>query len=785
MWRGLFFAVAVAALCCFVRTDTAGADEHAATVVKLLTDDLQVAADGNYVETKHIEVLASNDATAMQVGQAKIAYDSELSSIEVVEAHTLKADGTTIPVDATAIYDQQSASQPQPGMVSDLRVKMIVFPQFAAGDTAVFTIQEKSKEPLFPGQFTYGAVFPTTASFEDVRVTITAPASLPLKVETHEAQFDKRASDQNIVYRFHYATPNPPPEAVSTASPFDVLPRFFVSSFKDYADLGRAYAAAAEPKMAVTPKVTALADQITQGVDDRRLQAEKLYDWVSGHIRYVAVELGTGSIVPHDADSIISDGYGDCKDHDVLLRTLLKAKGIDSGSVLINATNSYSLTEAPTLRQLNHVITWLPEFKLYLDSTVAVAPFGVLPFGEYGKPIVYASSTNPLQDTMPVLPPGTASMTTRAVEKLDSQGQLSGTTTTTARGPYAITLRIVGLIAQAAGPTTAAEKLMTAMGYRGAKGELIAFSPLQLQPEYSVTGNFTASGFTEVAAGRSSFVLPGGLRVLGLTGDGLMGPLVPGELKDADPTPCFSAHAYEQVSLEAPPGMKFATVPKDVRVETPNLVFTAHWSLDNDTLTVTREFTSMIAEPLCTGEVRKQSAEALKKIADSYGALLAFEPATATPNVAEATPGATGDSSDFDQRGQDDFSKAQFAEAVADFDQALQINPDDQYARATRAAAKLNLRDFRGAVADLDLAIAHDPNSVLLLLLRAQAQAQLRHYELAIADCNKAIALNPKFAVAYIVRAQAERMLGDNVGANQDTEKALKLDPNVMRTSSN
>ena len=36
------------------------------------------------------------------------------------------------------------------------------------------------------------------------------------------------------------------------------------------------------------------------------------------------------------------------------------------------------------------MILYLPEFDLYADSTSPYAPFGVLPFGDYGKPVILA-----------------------------------------------------------------------------------------------------------------------------------------------------------------------------------------------------------------------------------------------------------------------------------------------------------------------------------------------------------------------------------------------------------
>ncbi len=303
-------------------------------------------------------------------------------------------------------------------------------------------------------------------------------------------------------------------------------------------------------------------------------------------------------------------------------RPCLKAKGIDAQSILINGDTSYTMTQVPTFVTLNHVITYLPEFQLYLDSSAAVAPFGVLPMQEYGKPMVVATATSAALGTMPVLAPGLAKVVFKTASVLDKDGVLTGTSTTIASGPYAITLRSVGLGIQAVGPT-APEKLLTVLGYKDATGTLTQDSPVALTPSHTISGTFKAPGMSDVLLGRNGFI-PGGLRLFSLSGEGMMGPFDPGKLKKGEPTPCVSAEATEDLSLKAPPGMHFAEVPKDTRVQTPNLLFTAHWSLDADTLSVHRDFTSTIDQPLCQGAIREQTAAALKQIAESYNTTISF-----------------------------------------------------------------------------------------------------------------------------------------------------------------
>jgi hypothetical protein len=270
-----------------------------------------------------------------------------------------------------------------------------------------------------------------------------------------------------------------------------------------------------EAKRVVTPNVQALADQLTQGAADRREQARKLYEWVSGHIRYVAIELGQGSLVPHDVDAILANGYGDCKDDDVLLQSLLKAKGIVSQSVLINGSASYEMPDVPSLATLNHVITYIPEFKLYLDSTAQVAPFGVLPMNEYGKPIVSVSDKEAALGKMALLAPGAAKRSFKTDVVLDKSGALTGTSTTTASGGYDVTLRGIALGIQAAGPVAAASSVLTRLGYKNGEGSFSMAPPQVMTPDYSITGTFTAQGWADEASGKSRFFLPGGLRRTG------------------------------------------------------------------------------------------------------------------------------------------------------------------------------------------------------------------------------------------------------------------------------
>jgi len=345
---------------------------------------------------------------------------------------------------------------------------------------------------------------------------------------------------------------------------------------------------------------------------------------VTAHIRYVAIELGSGSIVPHSPETTLANGYGDCKDQVVLLGALLRAKGIASEGLLINSANAYDLPRVATYFSLDHIVARIPELDVYLDASAALAPYGVLPFAEYGKPVVRATANSDGVSITPVVPPGLAAYTYRSDSHIDEQGRLVGISTTVAQGPYSIALRFMGLNIQNAGAEAAAERLLTALGYNGASGALDAGAPLEPGPSYTVTGTFVAPGWGDGLRDDPKMFIPGGMRIFGFAGDGAIGPLDPGKLADNQPVACYSAHVTEDLSFRPPADYKLAKLPEDAKVETPNVRFTAHWVQDGQTVSVHREFTSTIDKPLCTAAVRASNAPALKAILDNYNTELTY-----------------------------------------------------------------------------------------------------------------------------------------------------------------
>jgi Domain of Unknown Function with PDB structure (DUF3857)/Transglutaminase-like superfamily len=359
-----------------------------------------------------------------------------MEDLDTVEAFTEKPDGSKVPVGVANIITRDAASGLPGTYTRDLKQRTVIFQDVQVGDTLVMTHKKEMRQSLFPGQFFYSDAFARSMPFASAQVVVEAPDDLDLQVETIGRGLTEKVEDVDHARR-HTVTllPQPyQPEEAWAVSSIDRDPVLLISTFRSYKDIGLAYAAAAFPKAVITPEIADLADAITAGIDDRRQQAIAIDAWMKKNIRYVAVYLSLGRVVPNDAASVLRNKFGDCKDATTLMSALLAAKGVASEAVLINLGTVYTLPEPPTMVALNHVILYLPEFDLYDDPTAKLAAFGVLAAETYDKPVVRVGTSGATLARTPAMKPEDHTTHARTTIHVAADGTVTGQTEETNTG---------------------------------------------------------------------------------------------------------------------------------------------------------------------------------------------------------------------------------------------------------------------------------------------------------------------------------------------------------------
>jgi tetratricopeptide (TPR) repeat protein len=117
------------------------------------------------------------------------------------------------------------------------------------------------------------------------------------------------------------------------------------------------------------------------------------------------------------------------------------------------------------------------------------------------------------------------------------------------------------------------------------------------------------------------------------------------------------------------------------------------------------------------------------------------------------------------------------AQAIADFAEAIRLEPGNPAAHAGRGRAKLAAGDLDGAIVDYSEALRLAPGSFSHLVGRGHAHLVKGNADLAIADFTEAIRINPKSPSALNRRGLAYRRKGDLAKAIDDYTAAIQLNP--------
>ena len=382
----------LAALCCaaLLPSIACARDDGTDSSVAFIQDvrNFVVQRDGSFVMTREVLLQINEERAVRPESQRTLSFNRTLEDGEVIEAYNEKPDGRRIVVQPDQIKLQQENQDAGAPMFQDMLVKTIIYPDVAVGDKLYSKVRVMRRSAQYPGQFS-DAAYPAFSPTREFSLTYDLPADMPL----HAAADGFNAApvsalDGRVVYRWTYSPSDNARTESESVDYADYGRHLVVSTFDDYTQLGRAYYQGAAGMATPGSGIKAQVQSLVGDLHDPRAKALAISNWVRKNIRYVAVYIGNGGIVPHQAETVLANRYGDCKDHVSLLEAMLSEAGIDSTPALISYGNSFALLPVPNPGLFNHVITYVPSLDLYLDSTAEDVEAGYLPPAELGKQVI-------------------------------------------------------------------------------------------------------------------------------------------------------------------------------------------------------------------------------------------------------------------------------------------------------------------------------------------------------------------------------------------------------------
>lgn len=598
-----------------------------------------------------------------------------------------------------------------------------------------------------------------------VRVRATGPLAMPKPVKANGVT--------NVEWTIDGVEPVAPPRG---APPRYRIGRLVESTdFASWADLS-ALMAPLFGKAAVLPAAGPLRaelERIRGASSDPRVRAEAALALVQDRIRYVALAMGAGGLVPADAATTWSRRYGDCKAKTALLLALLRELGIAVDAVLVSTTYGDGLdARLPMIGLFDHVIVRaeIAGRTYWLDGTrsgdTGLDRLTTPAFG-WGLPVAPSEAVLVRMVPAPLDVPG-RSVTIR----IDASAGLS------APAPARIETILHG--DEAVGANAGLVNLAVDARDRALreywKGQYDFIEVKTVGAAFDAkTGEerLTMEGVASMDWSGGSYETDG--TSVGYRADFARDPGSDRDAPFAVPYPYFT-RTQETILLPRERGDFKPDVGIEVDQTTAGIHYRRHATIAGDVFTIEKSERAVVPEFAAADAPAAQAA--LRALADRPARLRRPRGYEATDKeVAAASATTPTTSGDYGERASLFVGRGMRKEAVADYGKAIALDPGNVWAWSNRGITRIQLGDLAGARADLDKAAAIDPAYVQVFIGRGML-ADLEHGpEEAISAYTRALQSEPGNGYALEKRAAAYVARGDREHAEADLTAAIAASP--------
>jgi len=128
-------------------------------------------------------------------------------------------------------------------------------------------------------------------------------------------------------------------------------------------------------------------------------------------------------------------------------------------------------------------------------------------------------------------------------------------------------------------------------------------------------------------------------------------------------------------------------------------------------------------------------------------------------------------------RGETYENMERYDEALADFNRAIELDPEDARVIADRGEIYMLMERDDDALTDLSHAIEIEPDNAIMIVKRGVIYQLRKQYDDAVTDFNRAIELQPDYVPMIAIRGETYRLMEQYEKALADFNQAIELEP--------
>lgn len=371
-------------------------EQEAAYEILLSHARLQYDEQGRCQSTFQLVYRVLTAAGVEHAGFAEAAWAPWYQERPVLRARVITPNGEQHELDAKHLAEVPTAQGDY--VLTDRKQIRAPLPGIRVGAIVEREIVTKDTRPFFPQGTTERIEWDSYFPQRLMRLTVDAPASLPLRYEARGCKVEpQRSESEGRVTLVFESSSIPPRKVIEGLQPPQTprLPNISLSTGKSWEEIARGYHQVVEKQLGDAKLKTAIGDVLERG-GSREQVAAALLQRMHAVVQYTGLSFGEAAIVPRPPLETLSRKFGDCKDQSTLLVAMLRAAGIEANVALLHAGSVEEIpTALPGLGAFNHAIVYVPgEPALWIDPTAPFARVGELPMHDQGKPALIASASS-------------------------------------------------------------------------------------------------------------------------------------------------------------------------------------------------------------------------------------------------------------------------------------------------------------------------------------------------------------------------------------------------------
>ena len=358
----------------------------------ILLKESILTVDKNKMTTEKFHIIGKilDQKARLDYAQIPLLFNSYYEEVHLDYARTLHPDSTVLNTFSDAVMIESLPKLEGGIKYSDTRALTFSLPGLDVGVVFEFQVTIKEKKPIIEHawfmEHYFNYILRNLASPSSTRADPVLNSRLTIHAPKHEKFLWDMKPDslapiltKNTPYdEYRWELHKLPEIYFEPGMPaYNLLsPNITFSSLDSWKQIDQWAEKKILRSASTTPLMKHTVAIVTQGAMTKEEKIERIYHYIQREVKYVSADLERGGYTPHNAEDVLKNRYGDCKDQTVLFIALLAASGIDAYPALLNPFGYPEQLKAP-VPYFSHVITYIPNgnSELWLDSTPGVTPF--------------------------------------------------------------------------------------------------------------------------------------------------------------------------------------------------------------------------------------------------------------------------------------------------------------------------------------------------------------------------------------------------------------------------